>query len=284
MQIKDIDLEPALYLVATPIGNISDITIRALQTLKAADYIACEDSRITNKLFSHYDIKTSMLIYNDHSKEYERNKIIDKIIIQGKSIVLVSDAGTPLISDPGYKLVKLAMQNDVKVTICPGPNSAVSALAVSGLPTNNFVFEGFLSHKQNSRIKQLQELKLINKTTILFESASRLVDTLHDINTVMGKRHISVIRELTKIYEEIKTDQINAVIEYYNAHTPRGEVVIVIAADDNANLITELSDLDKQLKILLKENSVKDAVEIISHNASFIKKDIYKRAISLIKK
>jgi 16S rRNA (cytidine1402-2'-O)-methyltransferase len=282
MQIIDIALEPALYLIATPIGNITDITIRALQTLKAADYIACEDSRVTGKLLSHYDIKKSMLIYNDHSKDYERNKIIDKII-QGKSIALVSDAGTPLISDPGYKLVKLAMQNSVKVTICPGPSSAISALAVSGLPTNNFLFEGFLSHKQNSRVKQLQELKLINKTIILFESASRLLDLLHDIKTVMGERYVSVIRELTKIYEEIKTDKINAVIDHYDRHMPRGEVVVIITADENNNLITELSDLDKQLKILLKENSVKDAVEIISHNAGFIKKDIYKRAISLIK-
>ncbi len=283
MQIKDIILEPALYLIATPIGNIADITVRALQTLKAADYIACEDSRVTNKLLSHYDIKTSMLIYNDHSKEYDRNKIIDKIL-QGKTIALVSDAGTPLISDPGYKLVKLAMQNDVKVTICPGANSAISALAVSGLPTNNFLFEGFLSPKQNSRIKQLQELKLINKTIILFESASRLVAVLEDINNVMGDRQVSVVRELTKIYEEIKTDQVNNILKHYIANPPRGEVVIVIAADDNANLITELDDLDNQLKTLLKENSVKDAVEIISHNASFTKKDIYKRAISLIKK
>lgn len=282
MQIKDIELEPGLYLVATPIGNISDITIRALQTLKSANYIACEDSRTTNKLLSNYDIKASMIIYNDHSKESDRKKITDKIL-QGKSIALVSDAGTPLISDPGYKLVKFAMQNKIKVTICPGANSAISALAVSGLPTNNFLFEGFLLPKQSARIKQLQELKLINKTTILFESANRLVSILHDINTVMGNRQISVVRELTKIYEEVKTGQINTVIEYYEMHPPRGEVVIIIAADDTANLITDLNELDGQLKILLKKNSVKDSVEIISHNASFTKKDIYKRAISLIK-
>ncbi len=282
MEIKKLLVGPDLYVVATPIGNIEDITVRALRTLKSVDYIACEDSRITNKLLDHYKIKTPMLVYNDHCNEHDRNKIIN-LITKGNSVALVSDAGTPLISDPGYKLVRLAQQKQIKVTICPGASSVISALVVSGLPTNSFAFIGFLSTKQISRKKQLAAIKTENRTIIIFESANRLVKTLEDIHTVLGDKLVSVIRELTKIYEEVKTAKVSKVIEYYQQYPPKGEIVILIEASTHNNR-DHATTIDDQLKHLLQEHSVKDSVEVIAHNFHITKKEIYKRALLLLGK
>lgn len=280
MQIKDVTLEPGLYIVATPIGNMADITIRALQTLKAADYVACEDSRVTNKLLSHYDIKASMLIYNDHSDERERERILE-LIESGSSIALVSDAGTPLISDPGYKLVQSIRARQLPVTTCPGASSVMSALILSGLPSNNFVFFGFLSAKQEARRKQLKEIKAINKTTIIFESSNRLTAALADIKEVLGSRMVSVVREITKLFEEVKSSELDEVMAYYQSNPARGEVVIVIGHDENFDGIENEETLDRQLITLLQEHSVRDSVEIISQNSDLSKKEIYKRALAL---
>lgn len=281
MQIEKIILDPALYLVATPIGNIADITIRALQTLCSVDYVACEDSRVTNKLLSHYGLKASMMVYNDHSSDRDRQKIIEKIQ-NGKSVALVSDAGMPLISDPGYKLVREMRDAEIKITVCPGASSVLTGLIVSGLPTNNFLFAGFLAAKTVARSKQLQELKIINKTTIIFEAANRLTDTLADIRKVLGDRQVAVARELTKFYEEIKTGNVSEVIEYYHANPARGEIVLIIGPDQNADLISDLESLDRQLKLLLAQHSVKDAVEVMAGQSIFAKKEIYRRALLVL--
>lgn len=282
INIKKVNLDPGLYIVATPIGNIADITIRALQTLQSADYIACEDSRVTNKLLSYYNIKASMVIYNDHSQQNDRDRIIN-LIQNGKSVALVSDAGTPLISDPGYKLVQAVKENNLYITTCPGPSSTISALVLSGLPSNEFLFMGFLNHKSGARTKQLQELKLINKTAIIFESANRLAATLHGINTILGNRVISVVREISKLFEESKTETVLELIKYYEDNKARGEIIIIISADNNLDIIESEEALDKQLSTLLHDHSVKDAVEIIHKQSKLAKRDLYKRALKLQK-
>lgn len=224
---SDIKLKPALYVTATPIGNYKDITIRAIETLKNADIIACEDTRVTAKLLAKLELKKSLLVYNDHSSESARLNIIKKIK-DGNSIILVSDAGTPLISDPGYKLVKECMENDVKVVAIPGVSSTITALSICGLPTDKFIFCGFFQPKSNARIKQLEEFKNLKATLVFFETARRLLDTLNDIRNTLGERQISVARELTKLYEEVKTDTVSNVINYYTENPLKGEIVLII--------------------------------------------------------
>lgn len=220
-------LEPALYITATPIGNYKDITIRAIETLKSADIIACEDTRVTAKLLAKLEIKKSLMVYNDHSSESARLKIIEKIK-EGNSIALVSDAGTPLISDPGYRLVKECMENSVKVVAIPGVSSTITALSICGLPTDKFIFCGFFQPKSNARIKQLEEFRNLKATLVFFETARRLLDTLSDIKNTLGERQVSVARELTKLYEEVKTDRVSNVMEYYTQNPPKGEIVLII--------------------------------------------------------
>lgn len=269
-----------LYLVPTPIGNLKDISLRALEILKEVEFIACEDTRVTNKLLSHYNIKKPLIIYYEHSDLKEDYKII-QLLLAGKNIALVSDAGTPLISDPGYKLILAVQDAGIEVIAIPGPCSVITALIVSGLPTTQFMFSGFLPNTHQAKLNKLNELKTIPFTMIFFETAKRLVDTLQNILAVFGNRKIAVIRELTKLYEEKKLDTVINLLNFYSENSVKGELILVIEG-----YIEEKPDLDqiKALMIeLLKDNSTKEVVEEIHKNYNLPKKQIYDLALNALK-
>src|ERR1700730_12061506 len=222
-------LAPGLHLVATPIGNLRDITLRALETLAAADLIACEDTRVTRKLIDHYGIATPLTPYHEHNATAARPKILARLAA-GAAVALVSDAGTPLISDPGFKLAREAGAAGHAVTALPGASAVLAALAVSGLPTDRFVFEGFLPAREAQRRKRITGLKGIGATLMLFETGPRIAAALADLSAALGARAAAVCRELTKVYEEVRRGDLASLARDYAAsEEPRGEIVIVIA-------------------------------------------------------
>lgn len=279
---KDLKLEAGVYVVSTPIGNYQDITLRAFNVLKFCDVIFCEDTRVTGKLLKFFKIpKKSCYIYNDHSGAKDRKKVID-FVKEGKIVALVSDAGTPLISDPGYKLIQECYKNNIKVFPIPGASSVVAGLSVSGLPTDKFSFFGFLSSKSEGRKKRLFSLKNREETLVFFESANRLLFFLRDCLEVLGDRRACVARELTKLYEEVKLGKVSELINYYENGIIKGEIVIIIEGY-NKKLKKEFDiySLEKDLKKALKKMSVKDAVELIANENNLNKKEIYRLALKL---
>lgn len=223
-----------LYLVSTPIGNLSDISWRALEVLKSVDVIAAEDTRHTGQLLSHYNINNNLTSYHDFNKRAKAPQLIQRLQ-EGKSVAVVCDAGTPGISDPAYLLVNLAIQNDISVIPVPGPTAFVSALIVSGLPTDRFAFDGFLPPKPGKRRKRLEELKDEERTIILYESPHRLLKTLTDLAEVLGDRKISVSRELTKKFEETRRGKISEVKAYFGNKSIKGELVLVLEGKRREN-------------------------------------------------
>jgi len=218
-----------LFLVATPIGNLSDITHRALQVLKDVDLIACEDTRHTHKLLSHYDIGTKTISYHEHNEQQRTAQLID-MLRQGSNIAVVSDAGTPSISDPGFRLVRSAIENDVTVVPVPGPSALISALVAAGLPTDEFFFGGFLPSRSNARRARLNELRSVPGTLIFYEAPHRLAATLKDVYEILGEREAVVARELTKVHEEIKRGRLSELAsDYADEKDTRGEIVFLIA-------------------------------------------------------
>jgi 16S rRNA (cytidine1402-2'-O)-methyltransferase len=217
-----------LYLVATPIGNLEDITFRAVRILQEADLLAAEDTRRTRLLLDHYRISRALISYHDHNKESRSTRLL-RALRGGKSVALVSDAGTPGISDPAYYLVRLAIQHDVPVVPIPGPASPIAALVISGLPPDRFVFEGFLPIRAGKRRSRLRDLMDEPRTIVLFESPHRLVRTLQDILNVLGDRPATVVRELTKKFEEVSRGTVSQLLRTYAERKPRGEIVIVLA-------------------------------------------------------
>ena len=222
-------LSAKLYIVSTPIGNLEDITKRSLLVLEKIDYIACEDTRVTKRLLKHYDINKKLIVYNDYNENSKKDYLLN-LLLQGNDIALVSDAGTPCISDPGYRLVNLAHKNNIQVLTIPGPCSAISAISISGLPTDNFYFQGFLPKKKGRKTRFIF-LSNLNCSVILFESPKRILKTLNDINLYMGDRTVSICRELTKIYEEVIIDKVDNILKNLNNLTLKGEFVIVIAKE-----------------------------------------------------
>jgi 16S rRNA (cytidine1402-2'-O)-methyltransferase len=217
-----------LYLVATPIGNLADITHRALQVLKDVDLIACEDTRHTHKLLQHYGIITKMISYHEHNEQQRTAELVD-LLKQGSDVAVVSDAGTPSISDPGFRLVRAAIENEVTVVPVPGPSALISALVAAGLPTDEFFFAGFLPSRSNARRARLDELRTVPGTLIFYEAPHRLATTLKDAYEVLGEREAVVARELTKLHEEIRRGRLSELVEHYaNAENPRGEIVVLI--------------------------------------------------------
>jgi len=216
-----------LYLVATPIGNLSDITHRALQVLRDVDLIACEDTRHTHKLLSHYGITTKTISYHEHNEQQRTAELID-LVKQGSSIAVVSDAGTPAVSDPGFRLVRAAIENEVPVVPVPGPSALISALVAAGLPTDEFFFAGFLPPKANARRTRLSELQSVPGTLIFYEAPHRLAATLKDAYEILGERDAVVARELTKVHEEIRRGRLSELSEHYDREDPRGEIVVLI--------------------------------------------------------
>jgi len=220
-----------LYIVSTPIGNLEDITFRAISTLRTVDYILCEDTRITGKLLTRYSINKKMVSITDFNEESKIPPILNDLI-SGKNIALVSDAGTPLISDPGFKLVREAIKNGICVESIPGPTAAIAALTVSGLPTDKFLFLGYLPKKGGKRLKILENLKssqdLIKFTAVIYESPFRLLKTLSAIKEIFGDVNIVICRELTKLHEETRREKISESIRHFSRIEPKGEFTIVV--------------------------------------------------------
>ncbi|RCK75867.1 MAG: rRNA small subunit methyltransferase I [Ignavibacteriae bacterium] len=221
----------ALYIVSTPIGNLEDITLRALRILKSVDFIAAEDTRKTKILLNHYGIEKELISYYQFNELKRIPEIINKLK-SGKSVAVVSDAGTPGISDPAYRLVKKAVEEEIKIIPIPGASALLSALVVSGLPTDSFVFEGFLPHKKGRKTK-LEKLKSEERTIILYESPHRILKTLHEILETLGDRKITVAREITKKFEELMYGRVSDVIRQLETRTVQGEFVIVLSGNEN---------------------------------------------------
>jgi 16S rRNA (cytidine1402-2'-O)-methyltransferase len=268
-----------LLLVATPIGNLGDITARALEGLKTADLIACEDSRVTVRLLQHAGIEKPLLPYHDHNAEAMRPKILARIA-GGERVALVSDAGTPLISDPGYKLVQAAVAAGLAVTMLPGPSAPIMALALSGLPSDRFLFGGFLPPKSKARRDAVAEAARAPVTLLFFETAPRLVESLKDMLTVLGDRPAAVARELTKMFEEVRRDRLSALIAHYEeAGPPKGEIVIVVGPPEEAAVSAD--DVDTLLRRALASMSVKDAAATVAAATGTPKRAVYARALEL---
>src|SRR3954467_12366333 len=275
-------LPAGLYIVATPIGNLRDITLRALEILAAADLVACEDTRVTRKLFDHYGLSAPLIAYHDHNAEAARPKILDKLAAGG-AVALVSDAGTPLISDPGYRLVRAAAEAGHPVTAAPGPSAALMALTVAGLPTDRFFFEGFLPAKETARRARIADLARIPATLVLFESGPRLAATLADLAAGFGPREAAVARELTKLHEEVRRgDLATLAADYAAGAETRGEIVIVIAAPP-ATEQPSAADIDALLHAALARTSVKEAVAEVAAATGEPRRAVYTRALALTK-
>lgn len=273
-------LSPALYLVATPIGNSRDITLRALDILKRADILACEDTRVTGKLLSMHGIGRPLTRYDDHVGPRVRPKLL-AALAAGQSVALVSDAGTPLVSDPGYKLAKEAAEAGHVVTTAPGASAALVALQLSGLPADRFLFSGFLDSRTTARRKSLDELKAVPATLIFFEGPSRVADSLADMAAVLGDRPAAVTRELTKLHEEVRRGPLGELAAHYaEAGAPRGEVVIVVGGPLAAEPTSE-EQLDDLLRAALKTQSVRDAAASVTASTGLPKKQVYARALAL---
>jgi 16S rRNA (cytidine1402-2'-O)-methyltransferase len=271
---------PGLHLVSTPIGNLGDITLRALETLAGVDIIACEDTRITRRLTERYSISALLKPYHEHNAALARPKILERLA-QGASIALVSDAGTPLISDPGFKLVREVCAAGHAVIALPGPSSVLAALAVAALPTDRFFFEGFLPSKETARRARLAELARIDATLVMFESGTRVQDTLRDLADIMGARDAAICRELTKLHEEVRRAPLSELADAADALETRGEFVLVIGPPPaNAQIMTD-RDLDELLRSALKRDSVKDAVAHAVEVSGRPRREIYARALEL---
>jgi 16S rRNA (cytidine1402-2'-O)-methyltransferase len=271
---------PGLHLVSTPIGNLGDITLRALETLAGVDIIACEDTRITRRLTERYSISALLKPYHDHNAALARPKILERLA-QGASIALVSDAGTPLISDPGFKLVREVCAAGHQVIALPGPSSVLAALAVAALPTDRFFFEGFLPPKQTARRARLAELARIDATLVLFESGNRVEDTLRDLADIMGARDAAICRELTKLHEEVRRAPLPELAKSAGALETRGEFVLVIGPPAPSAGIMGEDDLDDVLRSALKRGSVKDAVAHAVEVSGRPRREVYARALEL---
>ena len=272
---------PGLYIVATPIGNMDDITLRALDLLAGVDRIACEDTRHTRRLLERHGIETRLLPYHEHNAEHMRPAIMARLT-HGESLALVSDAGTPLISDPGYKLVRKAIASGIYVTALPGPSAALMALTLSGLPSDKFMYAGFLPPKSGARRKALGELAAIDATLILFESPRRLAASLADMVDTLGERDIAVAREMTKLHEEfVRGDLAGLAAHYAEIGAPKGEVVIIVGPPVSNG--QDLSDdvIDARLAELLQSASVRDAAAQLAAETGLARRDLYARAVRL---
>jgi len=272
-----------LFIVATPIGNLDDITFRAVEILKNVDIILAEDTRHSKKLLLHLDISKSISAFHEHNEREKTNAIIGELK-SGKSIALISDAGTPLISDPGYFLVIKAKKEGLKVIPIPGPSALITALSASGLPSDSFTFLGFLPSKQTARLKLLKRLVSRSETIIFYESPKRILATLTDMQSIFGEsREVCLAKELTKVFETIHTESIPNLIKYLTTdqNNQRGEFVILISANDKIDIAESESKLDSLLPILCAEMGASKAAKIAAKITGIDKKHCYKRAIDL---
>ncbi len=271
-----------LYIVATPIGNLADITLRALSTLKEVDLIAAEDTRVTHKLLAHYGIEKPMTSYHRHSLQHKVDQLLEALK-DGKNVAVVSDAGTPGISDPGADIIEQAIANDIRVEAIPGPNAVIVALIVSGLSTLRFTFDGFPPRKPSDRRQFLASLKDEQRTMTFYESPMRLLGTLKDILTVLGDRRIAVVREATKMFEEVHRGTVSSAIERFASVAPRGEITIVLegSTEEKVEALPE-EQIEAALKELLASGvSERDAVRQVAASFPVPKKEIYRRMLDI---
>ena len=269
-----------LYIVATPIGNLEDITLRAIRTLKQVDVIAAEDTRHTRKLLHHYNISKQLTSYFEHNEIKKAEWLIAQLK-QGKDIALVSDAGTPGISDPGYRLIKMAIENSISVISIPGPSAIISALSVSGLPTDSFCFDGFVPSKTGERQRFLSSLKGMRKTMVLYESPKRLLTTLADMNNILGDIDVVVAREMTKLHEEVIRGRVSTILTDLKGRDIKGEITILISpqsskAKEEIPLLDEIRKLYEGSGLPLKE-----IARIIAEERGIPKREVYKEALKL---
>ncbi|MDO6355011.1 16S rRNA (cytidine(1402)-2'-O)-methyltransferase [Caloramator sp. CAR-1] len=276
-----------IYLVATPIGNLGDITLRALEVLKEVDFIAAEDTRQTLKLLNHFGIKKPLISYHEHNK-YESGEKIIKRVLEGENMALVTDAGTPGVSDPGEALVKMAIEKDIKVSLIPGPTAFVYGLVVSGLNTSRFVFEGFLPVDKKGRKERLNALLNEERTIIFYEAPHKLIRTLEDLYKTFGDRRIALCRELTKKYEEIIRCTLSEAIEIFKEKKPLGEFVLVMeglskeeAKKRQEESLKEIS-IEEQVKLYMEDGLSKmDAIKRVAKERGLSKSEVYRRVLDL---
>tara|TARA_A100001391_G_scaffold129559_1_gene88668 strand:+ start:15716 stop:16594 length:879 start_codon:yes stop_codon:yes gene_type:complete len=270
-------LAAGLYIVATPIGNLGDITLRAIRVLTACELIACEDTRITGKLLNHLGIARKMWRYDDHSEAGTRSGLIERM--RSGPVALVSDAGMPLVSDPGYRLVEDARAAGVAVTVVPGPSAPLAALALSGMPNDRFLFAGFLPAKDKARGEVLAELAPVQTTLIFFETAPRLTKSLAAIAEALPGREVAVARELTKFYEECRRGSAEDVLAHFEAHPPKGEIVLLIGPP--VEVEPSADDADAMLRNLLKTEKASRAAGEVAKATGLDRKALYARALEL---
>ncbi len=270
-------LAPGLYIVATPIGNLGDMTARAIATLRGAAAVACEDTRVTGKLLHHFGLKKRMIRYDDHAADETREYLLG--LMAQEPIALVSDAGTPLVSDPGYRLVRAARERGIAVTSLPGPSAAVVALTLAGLPSDRFMFAGFLPARDKARRDTLAELGAVPATLVFYETAPRLDDALRAIADVLPGREVAVARELTKKFEECRTGSPQDLIDHYAAHPPKGEIVLLIGpagAKEAGDF-----DVDALLRAELEQAKPSQAAAKVAKLTGLDRKELYARALDL---
>jgi 16S rRNA (cytidine1402-2'-O)-methyltransferase len=273
--------EPGLHLVATPIGNLRDITLHALDVLRGAALIACEDTRVTANLLRAYGIRTPTTPYHEHNAEAARPRLLARLR-DGDVVALVSDAGTPLVSDPGYKLVRACIDEGIHVTASPGASAVLTALTLSGLPPDRFLFAGFLPPKSAARRRVLGELAEIPASLVFYESGPRLADALDDLASVLGDRPAVVARELTKKFEEVRRGTLASLAaEYARGGAPRGEIAIVVAPFDRTHAAPDEAAIDKALKRELATHGTREAASRVAADTGLPRRALYARALEL---
>lgn len=280
MSLKDTQpLDCGLYVVATPIGNLMDMTFRAVDVLKQANVIACEDTRVTGKLLKHFGIETPMIAYNDHNGAKMRPKLLANMQA-GQTVALVSDAGTPLISDPGYKLVQSCVDEGIKVSPVPGASALLAGLVAAGLPTDRVMFVGFLPVKQKARQTHLKSLAGTDATLVFYESGPRLADSLADMSIAFGSRPAAIARELTKLYEEVRRDPLDQLATKYAAEPPaKGEIVVIVGPPEIKALTA--TDIDAALREAMESMRVRDAAADVAALSGQPRRLLYARALEL---
>lgn len=270
-------LSPGIYIVATPIGNLGDLSGRAAAILGAVAAVACEDTRVTGKLMQHVGTKTRLIRYDDHASDVTRDYLL--ALAREQPIALVSDAGTPLISDPGYQLVRAARQQGIAVTSIPGPSAAIVALTLAGLPSDRFLFAGFIPPKDKARRDALTELAAVKATLVFYETAPRLLDTLRAVDEVLPGREVAVARELTKLFEECRSGSPAELSEHYTSNPPRGEIVLVIAPPGEQEVSQDVAD--DLLRAALRDHKPSQAAAEVARATGLDRKALYARAMEL---
>ena len=267
----------SLYIVPTPIGNLEDITLRALRVLKEADLIACEDTRHTRRLLDHFGIKTPTISYHEHNERARTPELIERLE-KGQQVALVADAGTPGVSDPAYRIVQAAIEQGITIVPLPGATALIGGLVASGLPVDSFLFLGFLPHKKNARLAKLAELKAQRATLVFYEAPHRIRYTLADALSVLGNRRAALARELTKIHEQFIRGTLAEIIAYFTEHEPRGEMTLVIAGspDDNLSCLDQVS-IEEQIETIMREEGLSrnEAIKQAARSRGLSKREAY---------